>query len=105
MLNLDDDETVTQILPVDEFADDKYIFMATRNGTVKKTSLNMFAKKYKSGIKAINLDENDKLVGSLVTDGNQEMLLASNSGKLIRFHESKVRPMGRTARGVRGTED
>ena len=62
----------------------------------------MFAKKYKSGIKAINLDDNDKLVGSLVTDGNQEMLLASNSGKLIRFHESKVRPMGRTARGVRG---
>ena len=102
MLNLDDDETVTQILPVDEFADDKYIFMATRNGTVKKTSLNMFAKKYKSGIKAINLDENDKLVGSLITDGKQEMLLASNSGKLIRFHESKVRPMGRTARGVRG---
>ena len=102
MLNLDDDETVTQILPVDEFADDKYIFMATRNGTVKKTSLNMFAKKYKSGIKAINIDENDKLVGSLITDGKQEMLLASNSGKLIRFHESKVRPMGRTARGVRG---
>ena len=56
MLNLDDDETVTQILPVDEFADDKYIFMATRNGTVKKTSLNMFAKKYKSGIKAIKLE-------------------------------------------------
>ena len=102
MLNLDDDETVTQILPVEGFAEDKYVFMATRNGTVKKTSLKFFAKKYKSGIKAIKLDEGDKLVGSVVTDGDQEILLASLSGKLIRFHESKVRPMGRTARGVRG---
>ena len=102
MLNLDDDETVTQILPVEDFAEDKYVFMATRNGTVKKTSLKFFAKKYKSGIKAIKLDEGDKLVGSIVTDGDQEILLASLSGKLIRFHESKVRPMGRTARGVRG---
>ena len=102
MLNLDDDETVTQILPVEDFAEDKFVFMATRNGTVKKTSLKFFAKKYKSGIKAIKLDEGDKLVGSVVTDGDQEILLASLSGKLIRFHESKVRPMGRTARGVRG---
>ena len=102
MLNLDDDETVTQILPVEDFAEDKYVFMATRNGTVKKTSLKFFAKKYKSGIKAIKIDEGDKLVGSVVTDGDQEILLASLSGKLIRFHESKVRPMGRTARGVRG---
>ena len=102
MLKLDDDETVTQILPVEDFAEDKYVFMATRNGTVKKTSLKFFAKKYKSGIKAIKLDEGDKLVGSVVTDGDQEILLASLSGKLIRFHESKVRPMGRTARGVRG---
>ncbi len=102
MLNLDDDETVTQILPVEDFAEDKYVFMATRNGTVKKTSLKFFAKKYKSGIKAIKLDQGDKLVGSVVTDGDQEILLASLSGKLIRFHESKVRPMGRTARGVRG---
>ena len=102
MLNLDDDETVTQILPVEDFAEDKYVFMATRNGTVKKTSLKFFSKKYKSGIKAIKLDEGDKLVGSVVTDGDREILLASLSGKLIRFHESKVRPMGRTARGVRG---
>lgn len=102
MLKLDDDETVTQILPVEDFAEDKYVFMATRNGTVKKTSLKFFAKKYKSGIKAIKLDEGDKLVGSIVTNGDQEILLASLSGKLIRFHESRVRPMGRTARGVRG---
>ena len=99
MLNLDDDETVTQILPVEDFAEDKYVFMATRNVS-EKTSLS-FAKKYKSGIKAIKLDEGDKLVGSVVTDGDQEILLAS-LWETYRFHESKVRPMGRTARGVRG---
>lgn len=102
MLKLDDDETVTQILPVDEFTEDKFIFMATRNGVVKKTNLNLFHKKYKSGIKAIRLDEDDKLVGTVITNGNDDILLSSYSGKLIRFHESKVRPMGRTARGVKG---
>ena len=102
MLKLDDDETVTQILPVDEFTEDKFIFMATRNGVVKKTNLNLFHKKYKSGIKAIRLDEDDKLVGTVITNGDDDILLSSYSGKLIRFHESKVRPMGRTARGVKG---
>ena len=102
MLKLDDDETVTQILPVEEFSENKYIFMATRNGIVKKTNLNLFHKKYKSGIKAIRLDDDDKLVGTVITDGDNDILLSSYSGKLIRFHESKVRPMGRTARGVKG---
>ena len=102
MLKLDDDETVTQILPVDEFSEDKFIFMATRNGVVKKTNLNLFHKKYKSGIKAIRLDDDDKLVGTVITDGDNDILLSSYSGKLIRFHESKVRPMGRTAIGVKG---
>ena len=102
MLKLEDDETVTQILPVDEFSEDKYIFMATRNGVVKKTNLNLFHKKYKSGIKAIRLDDDDKLVGTVITNGDDDILLSSYSGKLIRFHESKVRPMGRTARGVKG---
>ena len=102
MLNLDDDESVSDILPVSEFSDDQFIFMATRNGTTKKTNLSLFSKKYKSGIKAINLDENDKLVGTAITSGDNEILLASSSGKLIRFNESHVRPMGRTARGVRG---
>ena len=100
MLNLDDDESVSDILPVSEFSDDQFIFMATRNGTTKKTNLSLFSKKYKSGIKAINLDENDKLVGTAITSGDNEILLASSSGKLIRFNESHVRPMGRTARGV-----
>ena len=102
MLNLDDDESVSEILPVSEFREDQFIFMATRNGTTKKTSLSLFSKKYKSGIKAINLDEDDKLVGTAITSGDEEILLASSAGKLIRFNESHVRPMGRTARGVRG---
>ena len=102
MLNLDDDESVSEILPVDEFSDDKYIFMATSKGTTKKTNLSLFAKKYKSGIKAINLDDDDVLIGTAITSGEDEILLASSSGKLIRFSESHVRPMGRTARGVRG---
>src|SRR6056300_873464 len=75
--------------------------MATRNGVVKKTNLNLFHKKYKSGIKAIKLDDDDKLVGTVITNGDNDILLSSYSGKLIRFHESKVRPMGRTARGVK----
>ena len=102
MLNLDDDEKVSDILPVDEFSEDRFVFMATRKGTTKKTQLSFFAKKYKSGIKAINLDADDELIGSAITDGNDEILLASSSGKLIRFSEKKVRQMGRTARGVRG---
>ena len=102
MLNLEDDESVSEILPVEEFTEDKFIFMATKKGTTKKTNLSLFAKKYKSGIKAINLDDDDVLIGTAITSGNDEILLASSSGKLIRFSESHVRPMGRTARGVRG---
>ena len=102
MLNLDDDESVSDILPVGEFSEDQYIFMATKNGTTKKTNLSLFSKKYKSGIKAINLDDDDRLIGTALTNGNQEVLLASSSGKLIRFEEEQVRHMGRTARGVRG---
>ena len=73
-----------------------------KKGTTKKTNLSLFSKKYKSGIKAINLDEDDKLIGTAITSGEEEILLASSAGKLIRFNESHVRPMGRTARGVRG---
>ena len=102
MLKLDDDESVSKILPVDEFNENDFVFMATEKGVVKKTKLSFFAKKYKSGIKAINLDDDDALIGASVTDGKQDILLASNLGKVIRFNEKKVRPMGRTARGVRG---
>ena len=102
MLNLDDDESVSDILPVGEFSEDEFVFMATRNGTTKKTNLSLFSKKYKSGIKAINLDDDDRLIGTAITTGNQEILLASSAGKRIRFEEDQVRHMGRTARGVRG---
>jgi DNA gyrase subunit A len=102
MLKLNDDERVSDILPVNDFSDEQYIYMATKKGTNKKSNLSFFAKKYKSGIKAINLDDDDRLIGTAITNGQDEILLASSSGKLIRFHESKVRPMGRTARGVRG---
>ncbi len=102
MLKLDDDESVSKILPVDEFNENDFVFMATEKGVVKKTKLSFFAKKYKSGIKAINLDDDDALIGAAVTDGKQDILLASNLGKMIRFSEKKVRPMGRTARGVKG---
>jgi len=102
MLKLDDDESVSKILPVDEFNENDFVFMATEKGVVKKTKLSFFAKKYKSGIKAINLDDDDTLIGAAVTDGKQDILLASNLGKMIRFNEKKVRPMGRTARGVKG---
>ncbi len=102
MLNLDDDESVSDILPVGEFSEDEFVFMATQNGTTKKTNLSLFSKKYKSGIKAINLDDDDRLIGTAITTGNQEILLASSAGKLIRFAEDQVRHMGRTARGVRG---
>ena len=102
MLNLDDDESVSDILPVGEFSENEFVFMATRNGTTKKTNLSLFSKKYKSGIKAINLDDDDRLIGTAITTGNQEILLASSAGKLIRFAEDQVRHMGRTARGVRG---
>ena len=102
MLKLDNDESVSKILPVEEFNNNDFVFMATRKGVVKKTKLSYFAKKYKSGIKAINLDDDDMLIGAAVTDGKQDILLASNVGKVIRFNEKKVRPMGRTARGVKG---
>jgi DNA gyrase subunit A len=102
MLKLDNDESVSKILPVEEFNNNDFVFMATQKGVVKKTKLSYFAKKYKSGIKAINLDDDDILIGAAVTDGKQDILLASNVGKVIRFNEKKVRPMGRTARGVKG---
>jgi DNA gyrase subunit A len=102
MLKLDDYESVSKILPVDEFNENDFVFMATEKGVVKKTKLSFFAKKYKSGIKAINLDDDDTLIGAAVTDGKQDILLASNLGKMIRFNEKKVRAMGRTARGVKG---
>jgi|TARA_B100001093_G_scaffold212038_1_gene203518 DNA gyrase subunit A len=102
VLPLDEDEKVTSFLPVDEYKDGHFIIMATKNGVVKKTALTAFQKKYAPGLRAINLDEGDKLIGTIITDGSNEVCLASQSGKAIRFLESDVRAMGRSTRGVRG---
>ena len=102
VLPLDEDEKVTSFLPVDEYKDGHFILMATKNGIVKKTALTAFEKRYAPGLKAINLDEGDKLIGTIITDGKDEVCLASRSGKAIRFKETDVRPMGRSTRGVKG---
>ena len=102
LLNLQDDEKVMTILPVKEFEDGKYIITATRNGTVKKTELMAYSNPRQGGIIALTIDEGDSLIAARLTDGSMDILMASRNGKSIRFHESDARPMGRTARGVRG---
>lgn len=102
ILPLEDDERITSILQVKEYAEDQYVFMATSNGTVKKTSLEQFSRPRANGIIALRLDEGDELIGTVVTKGEDHLMLFSDGGKVIRFHEENVRQMGRTARGVRG---
>ena len=107
MLPLEEGEKITVMLPIDAkngggFAEDKYVFMATSLGTVKKTPLSDFSNPRKAGIIAVNLDEGDFLIGAAVTDGAHDVMLFSDSGKAVRFDENDVRPMGRNARGVRG---
>ncbi|MDV2856784.1 MULTISPECIES: DNA topoisomerase (ATP-hydrolyzing) subunit A [Oceanimonas] len=102
LLPLGEHERITAILPVKEYADDKAVFFATRHGTVKKTELTAFSRPLASGIRAINLTEGDELIGVDITDGDNEIMLFSDAGKVVRFHEDQVRSMGRTATGVRG---
>lgn len=102
LLELQEGEMVTAMIPVKEFAEDRYLLMATREGTIKKTALSEFSNPRKAGIIAVTLDEGDELVRVLLTDGEKEVLMVSKKGKAIRFSEEDVRPMGRTARGVRG---
>lgn len=102
LLPLDQDERITSILPIDGYEDNAFIFMATRNGTVKKTAMSQFARQRSVGLRAIDLDEGDVLIGTAVTDGDCDIMLFSSEGKAVRFNESAVRAMGRTARGVRG---
>lgn len=102
LLELREGEMVNAMIPVKEFAEDRYLLMATRAGTTKKTPLSEFRNPRKAGIIAVSLDEGDELVKVLLTDGKQEVLMVSKKGKAIRFSEDDVRPMGRTARGVRG---
>jgi len=102
LLPLEDGERINTVLPIKEFDDNSFVFMATSAGTVKKTPLSQFSRPRASGIIAIDLRNGDKLVNAAITDGNQDILLVASSGKSIRFHESDVRPMGRGAAGVRG---
>ncbi len=108
MFPLQDDEKITVILPLSgdnrNFPEDHYIFMATSKGTVKKTPLNDFSNPRKAGIIAVGLDEGDYLIGAALTDGKHDVMLFSDAGKAVRFEEKEVRPMGRTARGVRGMQ-
>ena len=102
MFPLVDGEKITVILPIKNFDANHYIFMATSLGTVKKTALSEFSNPRKAGIIAVDLDESDFLIGAAVTDGLHDVMLFSDAGKAVRFDENDVRPMGRTARGVRG---
>ncbi len=99
---LADGEKITVVLPVRSFDESHYVFMATSLGTVKKTPLTEFSNPRRAGIIAVDLDEGDFLIGVAVTDGEHDVMLFSDAGKAVRFHENDVRPMGRNARGVRG---
>ena len=101
LLPLEAGERINAILPIKDYAEDSFVFMATSGGTVKKTSLSLFSRPRSNGIIAIDL-RGDQLVDVAITDGNAEILLVASSGKSIRFREKDVRPMGRGAAGVRG---
>jgi len=102
LLNLQAGEKIATILSVKGFDDERNLIMGTRQGVVKKSPLKEYANIRSGGIIAVNLDEDDRLIGVAITDGRQDVLLASKNGKSIRFHEEDVRPMGRVSRGVRG---
>lgn len=102
VLPLTQGEKITAVIPVKEFREEQYMFMATNKGTVKKTNLKDFDSARKIGLVAINLDEKEDLIGVELTDGNSEIILATRNGIAIRFDEQDVRPMGRTAHGVKG---
>ena len=102
MLPLEGDERITTLLPVKDFEAEQFVFMATANGTVKKTPLEQFSRPRTSGLIALELEEGNTLVGAKLTDGYCDVVLIASNGKAVRFKESDVRAMGRTARGVRG---
>jgi DNA gyrase subunit A len=102
LLPLEKDERINAVMPVRDYDESLYVFMATSSGTVKKTALTNFSRPRLSGIKAIELRGNDQLVDVVITDGSRHIMLLSNAGKAIRFSETDVREMGRTAAGVRG---
>ena len=102
LLNLDKDEKVAAVLPVKQFEEDKFIIMATKNGTVKKTKLMAYSRPRVGGIIALGIKDGDELIGARITSGENQILLTSRNGQAIRFDEHDVRDMGRSATGVRG---
>jgi len=102
LLAINGDDKITAVIPVKEFTDNQYLITATRFGIVKKTGLNEYNTSRKDGIIALTLDDDDELIGVNMTSGEDEVMLATMNGLVIRFKETDVRPMGRTARGVRG---
>jgi DNA gyrase subunit A len=102
LLPLEEGEKINAVLPIKQFDEQHFVFMATSDGTVKKTPLSAFSRPRASGIIALELHEQDRLVGVALTDGQREIVLCTSGGKAIRFHEGEVRPMGREAAGVRG---
>jgi len=104
ILPLAEGERISTILPVNEYSEDRYVFMATASGIVKKTSLVNFARPRTSGLIAVDLLDDDALIGAAITEGEDDILLVTSAGKAARFHETDVRAMGRTARGVRGVK-
>jgi DNA gyrase subunit A len=102
LMPLEEGEKINAVLPVKQFDDEHFVFMATSHGTVKKTPLSAYSRPRPSGIIAVDLRDGDRLVGVGLTDGKRDIILCSNGGKAIRFNEDEVRPMGRDATGVRG---
>ena len=102
LMPLEEGEKISAMLPIKQFDDEHFVFMATSHGTVKKTPLSAYSRPRPSGIIAVDLRDGDRLVGVSLTDSKREIMLCSSEGKAIRFHEDEVRPMGRDATGVRG---
>lgn len=102
MLSLEDEERINAVVPVRDFDEERFVMFATSQGTVKKTPLHAFSRPRSNGIIAVDLRADDRLIGAAITDGERDIMLFASSGKAIRFSESDVRPMGRTATGVRG---
>ncbi|ROS05138.1 DNA gyrase subunit A [Sinobacterium caligoides] len=102
LLPLEKGERITSILPVSEYREDQFVVMATAHGTIKKTALTNFARQRSTGLIAVKLDDGDSLVGTAITNGGDDIMLVSDAGKVVRFEESLLRPLGRSSRGVRG---
>jgi DNA gyrase subunit A len=104
LIEFESGETIRAYINVKEFSDTQFVIMATKNGTIKKTPLSEYSNPRKTGIIAINIEQGDELIGATLTDGEHQVVLAKSSGYAVRFHERDVRPMGRSATGVKGAE-